>query len=187
MLQGRKVHPQRCLSVSPIKWLNLLKALSSCPFYCCCNHCLEKHTSALHVLVCKSLNSSRKLCEQTCSCLLARWHLDHPGLTMPLSLSLSQCPTSIFAWSESFSLTFCLFALARMVMLHQLSALSAARTDSEDMDTTNNCSFHMHCERLPPGLHKTNPPVSIRLGQSCSSSVSHLCMHTHTCTHTCSL
>lgn len=95
VLQGRKVHPQRRLSVSTIKWLNLLKALSSCPFYCCCNHCLEKHTSALHELVCKSLKSSRKLCEQTCSCLLARWHLDHPGLTIPFSLSLPHshfCP-----------------------------------------------------------------------------------------------
>lgn len=38
VLQGRKVHPQRRLSVSTIKWLNLLKALSSYPFYCCCNH-----------------------------------------------------------------------------------------------------------------------------------------------------
>lgn len=64
VLQGRKVHPQRRLSVSTIKWLNLLKALSSYPFYCCCNHCLEKHTSVAHVLVCESLNSSCKLSEQ---------------------------------------------------------------------------------------------------------------------------
>lgn len=37
----------------------------------------------------------------------------------------------------------------------------------------------MHYKRLSPGLNKINPPVSIPLGQSCSSFVSHLSVHTH--------
>lgn len=173
VLQGRKVHPQRRLSVSTIKWLNLLKALSSCPFYCCCNHCLEKHTSALHVLVCKSLNSSRKLCEQTCSCLPARWHLDHPALTIPLSLS---------ARSESFPLTSRLFVQAGMAMLYQF-ALSAARTDFEDLDTTNNCSFHTRYKRTA-SWSKQNQPSRVH---SPRTELLQLCLtpvRTHTPVHT---
>lgn len=38
-------------------------------------------------------------------------------------------------------------------------------------------------KRLPPGLNKINPPVSIPFGHSGCSFVSHLCVHTHLYTH----
>lgn len=119
VLQGRKVHPQRRLSEWTTKWLNLLKALSSCPFYCCCNHCLEKCSNVLHILIFKSLNSSCKLCEKF-SCLLGRKHWDHLGLTIPLS-----DPNSHFhlIW-ESFPWLSTCFVQSGMVMLYQLLALT---------------------------------------------------------------
>lgn len=154
VLQGRKVHPQRFLSVSTIKWLNLLKALSSCPFYCCCNHCLEKHKYA----ACAHLQSTELFLQiiwvEKFSCLLGKWYWDHLGLTVPLSVPHSHFHLSweFFPW-----LSTC-FVQAGMVMLYQLSAL-IARTDFEEMDTINNCSFHTHSKRLHPDLNKIKPSL----------------------------
>lgn len=175
VLQGRKVHPQRCLSVSTIKWLNLLKAQSSCPFYCCCNHCLEKCTACARLQITELfLQIIWEIQLPPGQVALGSPWSDHTPLCLPPAFLPD---LRVFPW-----LSTC-FTWAGMVMLYQLSA-PTARRDFEEMDTINNRSFHTHSKRLHPDLNKIKP------SRVCAPSrvITTLCLtppyvHTHLYTH----
>lgn len=155
MLQGRKVHPQRHLSVSTIKRLNLLRALSSYTHFAAVATIAYRNTSVVHALACKSPSPPCKRSEKSCW-PLGRLCWDLLGLTKTFTV-----PHSPFLPDFSFPTpSFHLSLWSRDCnALRIISSLSQNRPAG--VGTINNRSFLTYSRRLGSALTKTNPSVPL--------------------------